>query len=285
MSDPVSDLLKEKGIHFTISGKDYVTKCFNPDHTDTNPSFRIDRVTGICHCFSCGYKANLFKHFGLLTNNISIRIVKLKDKLKALSESTNGLDMLEGAQAYAQVFRGISAKTLKHFGAFITHEVAGMEDRIIFPITDIRDKTVCFVGRHSMSNGNPRYMNYPTSASVPLFPTKFEERHTTMVLVEGVFDMLNCYDKGLKNVVCTFGTVKLMHDIPAKLLSYKVAGIEKIFIMYDGDEPGREAAKKMKPLIEEAGFLCNIINLPDDTDPGIMSNEDVESIVEYVKGK
>lgn len=109
MSDPVATLLKEKGVYFTISGKDYVTKCFNPEHTDTNPSFRIDRVTGICHCFSCGYKSNIFKYYGLLTNNVSIRIVKLKEKLKALNESTNGLDMLEGASPVTHAFRGISA--------------------------------------------------------------------------------------------------------------------------------------------------------------------------------
>ena len=60
MSDPVLDLLKDKGVPFQISGKDYVTKCFNPEHDDTNPSFRIDRMTGIAHCFSCGFKTNIF---------------------------------------------------------------------------------------------------------------------------------------------------------------------------------------------------------------------------------
>ena len=283
MSDPVANLLKEKGVYFTISGKDYVTKCFNIDHTDTNPSFRIDRATGICHCFSCGYKTNIFKFYGLLTNNVSIRIVKLKEKLKALNESTNGLAPLDGAVPVTSAFRGISAKTLKLFGAFYTDLVPKMEDRVIFPIKDVRGKTVAYVGRHSMSDGNPRYQNYPSGASIPLFPTKFNEHFRSIVLVEGVFDMLNCYDKGLRNVVCTFGTNKLLSDIGDKLLSYKVMGIEKIFIMYDGDTSGREAAAKIKPLVEEAGFMCEIINLPDDLDPGIMSNEDIESLIEYTR--
>lgn len=283
MSNPVEDLLKEKGVHFSISGKDYVTKCFNPEHKDTNPSFRIDRISGICHCFSCGFKTNIFKFYGLLTNNISIRVVKLKEKLKALSESTNGLDMLDGAVPVTSAFRGISAKTLKYFGAFSTDSIDKMQDRIIFPVKDVRDKTVAYIGRHSMSNGNPRYQNYPAGAVIPMYPLKFNEHYKSIVLVEGIFDMLNCYDKGLHNVVCTFGTSKLLNDVSSKMLSYKVMGIERVYILYDGDEAGRVAAAKIKPLIEEAGFTVEIINLPDSTDPGIMSVEDIESLIKYTK--
>ena len=283
MSDPVLDLLKDKGVPFQISGKDYVTKCFNPDHNDTNPSFRIDRMTGIAHCFSCGFKTNIFKYYGLLTNNVSVRVAKLKEKLNILKESSTGLDPLEGAKPVTQSFRGISTQTLKHFKAFETDQVEKMLDRIVFPITDVRGKTVCYVGRHSMSNGNPRYVNYPSGATIPLFPAKFTEKYRTIILVEGIFDMLNCYDKGLKNTVCTFGTSKLLSDVPQKLLSYKVMGIEKIFILYDGDDAGREAARKIQPLIEEAGFITEIIDLPEGQDPGVITQEDVNSLIEYTK--
>jgi DNA primase len=211
MSDPVLELLKDKGVAFSVSGRDYVTKCFNPDHNDSNPSFRIDRGTGIAHCFSCGFKTNIFKYYGLLTNNVSVRVAKLKEKLNALKESTNGLDLLDGAKPINRSFRNISTQTLKHFKAFETDQVEKMIDRIVFPITDVRGKTMCYVGRHSMSNGNPRYVNYPSGASIPLFPAKFQEKHRTIVLVEGIFDMLNCYDKGLRNTVCTFGTSKLLN--------------------------------------------------------------------------
>jgi len=283
MSDPVLELLKDKGVAFSVSGRDYVTKCFNPDHNDSNPSFRIDRGTGIAHCFSCGFKTNIFKYYGLLTNNVSVRVAKLKEKLNALKESTNGLDPLEGAKPINRSFRNISTQTLKHFKAFETDQVEKMIDRIVFPITDVRGKTMCYVGRHSMSNGNPRYVNYPSGASIPLFPAKFQEKHKTIVLVEGIFDMLNCYDKGLRNTVCTFGTSKLLNETKEKMLSYKVMGIEKVFILYDGDEAGREAAKKIKPLIEEAGFLTEIIDLPEGQDPGVITQEDVNSLIEYTK--
>lgn len=283
MSDPVLDLLKEKGISFKISGKDYVTKCFNPEHDDSNPSFRIDKTTGIAHCFSCGFKTNIFKFYGLLTNHVSIRVAKLKEKLRALQENTNGLEPLEGSKPFNRAFRGISSQTLKLFGAFETDKVDKMEDRIIFPITDVRDKTVCYVGRHTLSSGNPRYVNYPSGVTIPLFPAKFDQHYKNVVLVEGMFDFLNCYDKGLRNTVCTFGTSKLLNDVPQKLLSFKVMGVEKFFILYDGDTPGREAARKIKPLIEEAGFMCEIIDLPEGDDPGVISQEYVDSIIEYTR--
>jgi len=283
MSEPVLELLKDKNVAFSISGKDYVTKCFNPEHNDSNPSFRIDKLTGVAHCFSCGFKTNIFKYFGLLTNNISIRVVKLKEKLKALKESTSGLEPLEGAKPITQNFRGISTQTLKTFGAFDTDRVEQMIDRIVFPIIDVRGKTVCYVGRHTMSNGNPRYVNYPVGATIPLFPAKLTEHFRSIVLVEGIFDMLNCYDKGLQNVVCTFGTSKLLNETGQKLLSYKIMGVEKVFVLYDGDAAGREAAKKIKPLIEAVGFLVEIIDLPEGQDPGVITQEDVNSLIEYTK--
>lgn len=286
MSDSVADLLTKNNIYYTISGKDYVTKCFNPAHTDTHPSFRIDKLTGIAHCFSCGWKMNIFKHYGVLTtNNVSIKIAKLKDKLREISENTNGVEMLEGAKPYIENYRGITPATYKQFGAFTTDSIKEMEDRVILPLIDIRGKIVAFVGRHLLSNTGKRYNNFPAGTSLPLFPAKLDSQYTSMILVEGIFDLLNLYDKGLKNTVCTFGTAKLYNDTKEKLHPYKVMGIEKIYILFDGDDPGREAAKKLKPLIEEAGFLVEVVNLPDGVDPGSMDIDDIHSMDSYVNNK
>ena len=47
----VEELLQEKNLDFKVSGRDYLVKCLNPEHEDTNPSMRIDNITGIFHCF------------------------------------------------------------------------------------------------------------------------------------------------------------------------------------------------------------------------------------------
>lgn len=283
MSDPVLDLLNKNSINFTISGRDFVIKCLNPDHEDTNPSCRVDRVTGVTHCFSCGFKADIFKHFGITSNIAGIKVAKLKQKLRDLNNDINGIEFPTEKIPLTQSFRGISIKTLREFSAFYTN--IGDDkyvDRVWFPIKDLSGKVRVYVGRHMLSDGNPRYRNYPEGVTLPIYPEVFTERYTSVVLVEGIFDMLNLYDKGLHNVACTFGTSTLMKNTSSKLLTLKTQGITKIYLMYDGDAPGQEAMEKLKPLIEEAGYLVEKIVLEDGTDPGDMDKEYVDSIKEWI---
>jgi DNA primase len=53
-------------------------------------------------------------------------------------------------------------------------------------------------------------------------------------------------------------------------------------LLFDGDAAGAGAAKELKPLLEAEGFVVEIIDLPDGTDPGDLDAENVRSIAEYV---
>ena len=283
MSDPVLELINKNNLAFSVSGRDYLIKCLNPDHEDSNPSFRVDKVSGVAHCFACGFKTNLFKYYGVFTNPIPIKIAALKEKLAVLKQFGKDLELPIGHTPWIRPFRGISAKTLKLFGAFYTNQEEKLIDRIIFPIKDITGKTVVYTGRHTLSNGNPRYLNYPRGVQVPAYPAFVPPGHSSLVLVEGLFDMLNLYDKGLENAVCTFGTNTLQHDIKSKMLPFRAQGVTHIFIMFDGDDAGRGAAAQLKPLLIDEGFIVEIVDLPDGTDPGDLDEEDVRSMMEYVK--
>lgn len=284
MSDAVIALLNSKGISFTASGKDYLIKCLNPEHEDTNPSCRVDKLTGLTHCFSCGWKRNLFKHFGVFTNTSSIKVAQLKKKLQDIKEQSTELMLPENYTPYTESFRSISAKTLKHFGAFYTTGHEKLDDRIVFPIKDMTGKTIAFIGRHVLSDANPRYLVYPSGKPLPVYPSIIHD--TSVVLVEGIFDMLNLYDKGLTNVSCVFGTTSISEKTAsAKTLTYKALGINKIFILFDGDAPGREAAKALKPLLEAENFTVEILDLPDDVDPGVLTLQDVIAIKEYINNE
>jgi DNA primase len=285
--DYVADLLKERGIPFRPSGHDYLIECLNPEHEDSNPSCRVHKTTGAVHCFSCGFKArSIFEYFGILSNTSFIRVAKLKEKLAQLKISAVGLDIPPVAIPYTKSFRGISSETIQYFEAFYLPGegtyLKGFEDRIIFPIKDISGRIVMFLGRHTLSHGNPKYLNYPSGVSIPLFPQVLDKGTRSVVLVEGIFDFLNLYDKGLRNAVCVFGTNSLQKDLKNKLLTYKMQGVSHIYIMFDGDDPGREAAKKLKPLIEQEELLCEIISLEDDQDPGELNQTYVDSIREYI---
>lgn len=282
MSDPVLELLNKNNLAFNVSGRDYLIKCLNPDHEDSNPSFRVDKVSGVAHCFSCGFKTNIFKYFGVFTNPIPVKIAALKEKLSQLKSNNAGIELPAGHTPYLKQFRGISPQTLKHFGAFYTNQVEKLQDRIIFPIKDITGKTVVFVGRHTLSSGNPRYINYPSGVKMPVFPAFLPSGYQSMVIVEGIFDMLNLYDKGLENVICAFGTNTLQNDIKQKLLPFKAQGITHIYLLFDGDEAGITAARNLKPIIEQESFIVEIIDLPADRDPGELDIIEVRSISEYI---
>jgi DNA primase len=282
MSDPVLELIQKNNLAFSVSGRDYLIKCLNPDHQDSNPSFRVDKVTGVAHCFACGFKTNLFKYYGVFTNLVPMKILALKEKLDALKKFGQELELPQGYTPWTKQFRGISPATLKHFGAFYTNQVEKLQDRIIFPIKDITNKTQVFVGRHTMSQGNPRYINYPSGVKIPLYPAHLPSGYNSMVIVEGLFDMLNLYDNGCENVVCAFGTNTLQNDIKSKLLPFRAQGITHIYVLFDGDDAGRSAAKNLEPLLKAEGFIVEIVELPDGTDPGDLDIENVRSIAEYV---
>lgn len=283
MSDPVQDLLIKNGLKFRPSGRDYLIECLNPEHNDSDPSLRVDRVTGVMHCFSCGFKHNLFKFYGVFTNITSIKVAQLKIKLGNIKANLNGLEMPEGATPFGMKYRGISVQTFRDFGAFTTYRVEKLQDRLVFPIKDVRDKTSVFVARHTLSSANPKYLYYPEGVELPIYPVKYSGGpYQTAVLVEGMFDMLNLYDKGLKNATCCFGTNTLTKDLALKLLPLKAQGIVKLYILFDGDEAGRKAAKHLKPLIEAEQFIVEIIDLPDGMDPGGLDQEYVDSIKEYI---
>jgi DNA primase len=282
MSDPVLSLLQKENLSYTVSGRDYLIKCLNPKHEDSNPSLRVDKVSGIAHCFACGFKRNLFKHFGIFTSNTPVRIAKLKEKLNNLTISNMEIPYPDGALPYTAPYRNISIVTLKYFGAFYTHEDPIYEGRILFPIKNIDDKVIAFQGRSLNDNVSPKYKFFPSGVSLPCYPSTFKDKPTSVVLVEGIIDMINLVDKGLSNVSCVFGTQSLNHNTTAKLLPFKALGVNKLFILFDGDTPGREAAISLKSVLEDQGFTTEIIQMEDDTDPGMLSKEQVKALKDYI---
>jgi len=284
----VVELLDERKVIHVERGRDYVVSCFNPEHDDSNPSMRIDKITGLFNCLSCGYSGDIYNYYKINKNKfIDIKVEMLKEKMNNLMKRTK-IDLPLDATLFNKDFRGISADTLNHFGGFTTDKVDGMEGRLVFPIKDLNDITIGLQGRFIYSDLEPKYKFYPSNVKVPLFPAKPEPINNSIILVEGFFDLLNLWDKGLKNVVCTFGTafgsVKKKHKQAInrdKLLTYKYQGIDTIYIMYDGDKSGRDSANNLMNYINQT-FHTDTIDLDDGVDPGSLSRSDVINLKELL---
>lgn|SRR3990167_2848307 len=285
MSNPVYDLLVQKGHAFRSSGQDYLIHCLNPEHPDNNPSLRIDQISGLFKCPSCGFKGNIFRYYNILSTATSIKVAGLKSKLSKVKAMLTGLDFPKGTTPFTNNFRKISHTTLEHFEAFITHEVPELECRVVFPIRDILGKIQAFQARHTLADAQPKYVVWPKTSELDLFPQKINSKLNYIVLVEGLFDMLNCYDKGLKNVTCMFGVTNLIKDAASKLQVFKTQGVTHIFVMLDGDKAGKYAAKQILENTALSDFIIEIIELNEDVDPGGMSAESINYYKEYIDEK
>ncbi len=267
----VEEILQKHKIVFQHKGADFIVKCINPNHEDRNPSLRIDKITGIFNCFSCGFKGNLFSFYGETPNIMQVKRQKLKKKIESLRAESIGLLMPNGYTEYKGTYRGIKAATYSMFRAF-EHTSREFLGRINFPITDAAGNICAFIGRTTVGD-LPKYYIYPTEAKLPLYPV-VTPIQGSVILVEGIFDMLNMHQNGLDNTICCFG-VKTVNENKLKLL--KVSGVSFIYIMMDADEAGKAGAERLKELCEKVEIPCKVITLREK-DPGQLSGPQIQKL-------
>lgn len=269
----VRELLEKNKVHFIPSGRDYLIKCTNPEHDDSNPSMRVDQVLGIYQCMSCGHKGNLFFDNDEAPNKLSTARELIKRKINKLRAESIGLDMPENYMPYIGTWRGISQSTYQKFGAFKS-ALPQFTGRIVFPVRDNTGRIVVFQGRDELGTLEAKYSNWPRGITMPLFPT-VEPIKGSVILVEGLFDMLNLHDKGLENAISIFGVNTLKES---SIMTLKFQGVSEIVGILDPDEAGQRGAEKLKELCEEVGIKYKNVALKNGVDPGDLSKTQVTNL-------
>ena len=59
----------------------------------------------------------------------------------------------------------------------------------------------------------------------------------------------------------------------------KIMGVNKFYIMFDGDDAGQKAGNKLEEILNTNGFNAETIQLPKDMDPGDLTGEDVQTLM------
>ncbi|HAK51045.1 MAG TPA: DNA primase [Gammaproteobacteria bacterium] len=152
-------------------------------------------------------------------------------------------------------------------------------DRVMFPIRDLRGKTIAFGGR-IIGDGKPKYLNSPET---PVFHKGrelyglYEARRRTarleqVIVVEGYMDVVALAQHGIDYSVATLGTATTSDHIERL---YRL--VSKIIFCFDGDDAGRKAA--WKALDTVLGFLQDgrsavFLFLPDGEDPDSLIRKD-----------
>lgn len=283
------ELLRIKNIEYRYSGADLLVKCLNPEHEDSNPSMRIDKLTGKFNCFSCGYSGGLFALFNEEQNLLNIKVREIKEKINKLNKPKLSIPL--NATYYNRDYRNIRGSTFEHFNAFTVIDSKDYEGRLVFPITNISGEVILFHARYLHSDNNPKYINLPSKTAKPLYPAAPDEIiKGSIILVEGFFDMLNLWDKGLKNTVCVFGStlvsksdrgnVKLVH----KFSQFKLQGVNKLVLLFDGDKAGVDGSKKLARALKN-NYIIENLEIETGKDPGDLTLDEVTEIREYLYGK
>ena len=275
----VEELLVEEKIKFKQSPADFVVHCLNPEHDDTNPSMRIDKITGVFNCFSCGFKGNIFKHFDKPSNYLDIKREKVKQTIDRKRSESVGLLMPRDIVPYVGNERNIKPETYKKFEAFLSAN-SPFTNRIVFPVRDITGKIVAFNGRILGKNmtGPPKYIFHPPRVKLPIFPANVLPIKGRVLLVEGIYDVINLHDKGLTNALCCFGISNITTD---KLQLLKMRGVEQIDIFFDPDDAGQGAVEKVIELCDKTELKYYNVRIPPDLgDAGDLSETSVQKLRE-----
>ncbi len=143
--------------------------------------------------------------------------------------------------------------------------------RLIFPLIDHRDNVVGFSGRILENNDNiSKYVNTRETLiyhkGEHIFGLNITKdairREGKVVIVEGEFDVLSCFQNGVANVVAVKGTA--LTEAQVNLLSRFTP---KISFCFDGDKAGQEAIKRSLVVVEKKGLSPTVIEIPGGTDP------------------
>ena len=181
--------------------------------------------------------------------------------------------------------RGIDLTLAKQSGLISYNKEHGQyydffRNRAMFPIKDFLGRTIAFGGRQLVKDDKTgKYINSLESEIYNKSQVLFglsealqEIRKTKEVfIVEGYLDVISLSQAGITNVVAPCGTALTKEQLE---LLKKHSNINTIYLLFDGDSAGQEAARKGIPLVLETGLDLRIISLPVPEDPDSLINSE-----------
>jgi DNA primase len=171
--------------------------------------------------------------------------------------------------------RGYDPRDVRRAGLAVESSTPGRSDydrfrnRIVFPIRDVRGRTMAFGGR-ALGDDEPKYINSPET---PIYhkgdhlygldlAREAIRREGFAIVVEGYLDTAAVAGAGLDNVVASLGTA--FTPAQARLLARYT---NRLVFSYDGDAAGAAATTRSLDLLLGRGFDVRVAELPGTADP------------------
>ena len=167
--------------------------------------------------------------------------------------------------------KGYDDEIIREAGLGVFYEREGMRDkfinRVMFPIQDLNGKVIGFGGR-VMGDAKPKYLNSPEN---PIFEKRKNlfglnrarmSRKGRFILCEGYMDVISMHQAGFDEAVASLGTA----FTPEQAVLLKRFS-DNIYLAYDSDGAGINAALKALEILENAGMHGRVINMQPYKDP------------------
>jgi DNA primase len=285
----VKDIVTDIGIKiYRINYHAKEIYCWCPFHDDKSPSFNINYISGKWHCWaaSCSVAGQSINDLVFrLTGHKEHFIEDDKEWLKGFREKLRQTHSGINRSAYIPVLklalnnpgqeflnkRGIDNDSITRFGLMYWDTV----NAVVIPVNDV-GYNIRYIDA-VLTKDKYKYVA-GTKITNCLFGTNNLNfnNHKSIILTEGCFDAIHLQSYG-------YPAVALMHsdisDIQRHILmEYQLP----VYIMMDGDDPGKEAAIKIKKRLR-GDFLVRVCNTPDGKDPDSLTKEEIEIILKEAK--
>ncbi|MFA5038932.1 MAG: DNA primase [Candidatus Omnitrophota bacterium] len=169
--------------------------------------------------------------------------------------------------------QNIPLSLLEKSGLAVAKDKGGLYDRfrnrIMFPITDSKGRTIAFGGR-VLDDATPKYINSPETPVYTkgknLFGFElsrdFIRQEDQAIVVEGYLDMIVPFETGVKNIVASLGTA-LTEDQIRLIKRYT----KRVVMLYDADLAGELATMRALELLIGQDVDVRVAELPKGDDP------------------
>ena len=269
--DSVTQLGKQLGIEIELSGKDDSNEFFGK-------LYQIHELaTELFHKTLFSDQGKKAKEY-LLSRGLNEDSLKLFKVGFAPKESSYLFNSIKSKNYDKEILEKSGL-----FGFSKSNTYDRFRSRIMFPISNTAGKIIAFGGRIFEKDDPAKYMNSPET---PLYK-KSEifyglditrdaiRKKESAILVEGYTDLIQLYQAGVKNVVAVSGTA-----FTNKHVNQIRRFTSKIYLCYDGDVAGINAAKKAGYSLLKGGLDSKVILIPDGLDPDDWINRDGKDIFE-----
>jgi DNA primase len=279
------------------SRQEFVGLC--PLHQETRPSFYVNAGKNLFYCHGCGRGGDLIRFVQL---SLDLPFHQTVTHLEQELAPAAGAQLLERTAAFYQLqlhrhpeatryleHRGLHDPALieklgigyapggnlrRHLAAlgysFDLLLNSGLINsqgrdafcrRIIFSCRQ-HDQIVNLYGR-SIGAAFPHRL-LPRSKG-GLFAWESIGSFSTVILVEGLFDLAVLWQAGFRNTTCAIGT----QLTPAQLAQLADRSGRSIYIVFDQDEnqAGQKASHQLARSLQDAGIAARIVQLPHAHDP------------------